>query len=71
MSLGYSGDYITIAGTTIKIESIDAAWYSCKDDTNFVCFIINGSPLNIQVDSNSLDEIKVQLDQLFNSRQIV
>ena len=39
MSLGYSGDYITIAGTTIKIESTDAAWYSYKDDTNFVCFI--------------------------------
>lgn len=68
MSLGYSGDYITISGTTIKIASIDAVWYTYTNYT--ISFIINGSPLSIKLDPTTIDEVKVQLDQLLNSRQI-
>lgn len=71
MSLGYSGNYITISGTTIKIESIDAVWYSSNEGENKVHFIINGTALNLSVSGDALDEIKVQLDQLLNSRPIV
>lgn len=71
MSLGYSGNYITISGTTIKIESIDAVWYSSSEGENKIHFIINGTALNLNVSGDALDEVKVQLDQLLNSRPIV
>ena len=64
----YSGGYITIQDTVIKLSSID--YY--RFDPNQLVMIINGVTIGFTLTENdNVESIKTQLQDLFNPREIV